>query len=151
MFGVILYLGICVVAALVLTFLGTLFRKVGKQGEGRSWVSMLLWTLFLFGAPFAYSEILTAQTAAVFSRAVHAGVRLTDVKGNFEFFRVVGLRGEEATALAVVTEKPEWGGRDRVVVRVEMRQKQGKWLARSAEVMTSIERHIDRLTIPPYR
>ncbi len=151
MLGLAIYIGLCAGIAAILTFIVSLVRPVKAQGDFRSWRLMGILFVLCLLVPFGISEGLTAAFGGPLESAVKQGVAEAGVKGKFEYYRISSWRGEHAEVLAVVTEHPEWGGRDRVVVKVGVTQREGRWLPTSAYIMSSNERFIDRLTIPPYR
>jgi hypothetical protein len=63
----------------------------------------------------------------------------------------VSYRGDEAKAIVAATDKEDWGGDDKPIVKVTLKRKDDAWHAESFQVVSSRRFNKDGMTFPPYQ
>lgn len=150
MFGIVAYVVVCAVAAGVLTTLYALLSPIRDRGEMRSWrVWMALW--FVIGiAPYAWCEFATRKWGGPMRPAVEEVFDALPFTEGLAGYRVWTLRNGKAQLHAVGKDKLSWGGSDRPIVRIDLKQVGTGWEVDSYEVIVSQRMDRDGFILPPF-
>jgi hypothetical protein len=150
MFGLVLYVGACLIVASFVTMVHSMMRPIHSKGESRSWrVLIFVFALCIF-APYGYVEVLTRSFGKPLKQAIDQGYADSGINGPLQYYKVVKYGGEEARVVAVGLEKQDWGGSDRPVVAMTLKKKGGGWTADSYTIVYSDRLQRDRSTLPPF-
>ncbi|MBX3119392.1 MAG: hypothetical protein KF784_10020 [Fimbriimonadaceae bacterium] len=141
----------CFVLALILTSLYAFTRPIQARGEMRSWRVLIGLFIFLTIAPYGGIEIMTRVWGSGMKPAVEEGLTDAGIKGDLGYYKVLFTSGKEARVLAVGVEEAPWGGTDKAVVKMTLKNEgENKWSATSFKIVYSENRNVDGLIIPPY-
>jgi len=150
MLGLFFYIVACFTAAVVLTFIYSMFRSVQSRDEYKSWRVMLVFFVLVLAAPYGYNEVLTRRAGNDLKEAVLEGLSDAGVDGELAYYRVVKQTGNTCRVIAVVTENQDWGGTERPVVAITAKKEGKGWKSDTYLVVNSISRNADSYTFPPY-
>lgn len=151
MFGIVAYVGICIVVSVGLTFLYVMTRPLRLRDEVKSWkilANVLVVALIL---PYATCEILTATVGKQMRPVVVETLDEAGFHGNFGYYKVTFYTGSNAKVVAVGTEKADWGGTDNIVMAMNLVKKGNCWATDSYKWVNSDERDKEGFSFPPYR
>lgn len=150
MLGLFFYIVACFTAAVVLTFIYSMFRSVQSRDEYKSWRVMLIFFVLVLAAPYGYNEVLTRRAGPNLKDAVLQGLSDAGIDGELAYFRVVKQTGNTCRVVAVVTENQDWGGTERPVVAITAKKDEKGWKSDTYLVVNSVSRNADSYTFPPY-
>lgn len=150
MLGLFFYIVACFTAAVVLTFIYSMFRSVQSRDEYKSWRVMLIFFVLVLAAPYGYNEVLTRRAGPDLKDAVIQGLNDAGIDGSLAYYRVVKQTGNTCRIVAVVTENQDWGGTERPVVAITAKKDEKGWKSDTYLVVNSVSRNADSYTFPPY-
>lgn len=150
MLGLFFYIVACFTAAVVLTFIYSMFRSVQSRDEYKSWRVMLIFFVLVLAAPYGYNEVLTRRAGPNLKDAVLQGLNDAGIDGELAYYRVVKQSGNTCRIVAVVTESQDWGGTERPVVAITAKKDEKGWKSDTYLVVNSVSRNADSYTFPPY-
>lgn len=150
MFSMIFYVGACLVASFLLTVVVMMTRAIHTRDEVKSWRVMFWFLGLCLLGPYGYNEVLTRWQGPKMAKAIKAAYNATDIDGPFAYFKVTSYSGTKAKAIALGTEKQDWGGEDRPVVQVSLIKTDKGWKADSYLIVASTKRNKDGFLFPPY-
>lgn len=150
MFGVIVYIGACLVVSGFLTFMYVITRPVKNRDEIRSWrvwIATFLVTAFL---PYAAFEAQTRMVGDQIRSAVQEAAEIEGIDGDVKYYKVLYYDGSDAHVTVVGEEPSSWGGTDHPVLRVKLTKRNGSWDVAYSNIVYSDNRNIDGVVFPPF-
>ncbi|HSI73207.1 MAG TPA: hypothetical protein VK934_08510 [Fimbriimonas sp.] len=152
MLGLIIYLVVTVVAGFILSFFWLTFRSTKKRGDHSPYLTIFICMVLTTIGPFIFVELLTKVVGKDMEKAIKSAYHDGPIDGKMEYYKVRWYTGKSAQALAVGTERAQWGGTDRPVMGINLEKgPDGKWFAESYKLIYSDRRNKDGFVIPPYR
>lgn len=150
MFTLIFYTSVCAAVAGILTVLSTLFKPIHKKGDSKPWLNLLGFFIVCFAAPFVYTESLTKMYGPKMDAAIKDAYSSCEIEGPMHYYRVIGFRPTEATAIVIGSERESWGGTDRPILAVHLVKEGEKWQADSYHIVYCGRLNKDGYIFPPY-
>lgn len=150
MFGVVVYVGICMAVSGLITLLWTVIKPIQAHGEMRSWRMWIGLFVVCNMLPYGAFEVLTATVGSEMKGAVEKAVNASEVEGEISYYKVLFYNGKTADVVVVAEEDNSWGGKDRPVLRLKLAKSGGKWEATDTNIVYSDNLNKDGLVIPPY-
>ena len=111
---------------------------------------MMALLVIAIAAPYGFVEGLTLWHLKELEPAAKAALAATDLNGKVNYMKVMSFRSDTATVMCSATEKMDWGGVDKAVVRITLVKKNMKWTADKFQWVFSENRDKDGWTLPPY-
>jgi hypothetical protein len=139
------------VVGLFLAFVAGLFVMGPSQRLEKPYKLLMYSLVFTMTGPFVYCEALTKLFGEPMGHAVRACFNASPIEGSLDYYRVTKYNGDEATALAIASEKEGWGGTDRPILQIQLSRKGTTWTADSYKVLYSSRLNKDGLDFPPYQ
>lgn len=150
MFGLVIYVGGCLIVAALVTFVHSMFRPVASKGDSRSWRVLAAVFVLSITGPYGYVEVLTRSFGKTMKSAIEQGMIDAGIKGPMDYYKVTSYGGDTARIVAVAEEKQAWGGSDRPVVAMTLKKDGKFWHTASFDVIFSDRLNRDRSTLPPF-
>lgn len=150
MLGMIAYLIVCAVAAMILTVMFAMIRPIKRMDDFLSWrVMAWMYLLTVFG-PYAYIEVMTRQFGKGMSSVVLEVMQDTSDSNEVHYFKVMKYSNNTARVIAVGEEPTGWGGTERPLIAMTLHRKDGVWVPDEYNFVVSDKRGFDSSTLPPY-
>lgn len=146
----IAYLLACLVAAFVLTIVVSLFRKVERLDDFKSWRYTMTFFPILVLAPYGYAEVMTRVHGDDMQDAVTDLMDDAGIYGDLAYYKVRHADEEKATIVAVALEESKWGDKERTVFTADLSHGKRGWEADEYEIVNSFMRQKDSSTFPPF-
>lgn len=150
MFGLIAYLGECLVVSAIITFLFIVTRSMQARDETRSWKVFAQVLVVVLLLPYGAVEVVTRTIGKKMAPAVKEAIAESDFTGDFSYYKVLFTNGQSARVIAVGSEEQDWGGTETVVMAMTLVKTNDKWKADSYRYVQSDTRNHDGITFPPY-
>ncbi|KXK14300.1 MAG: hypothetical protein QY327_03500 [Fimbriimonadaceae bacterium] len=150
MFGVISYVGICMVASGVLSALYVITRPIHIRDEMRSWRLWAGLSVVLMILPYAAFEVQTHTVGKEMAYAAEEVIAHSDIQGDLKYYKVLFTTGSWADVVVVGEEPNTWGGIDRPVVRAKLVREEGEWVVASSHLVYSDNQNVDGIVFPPF-
>lgn len=150
MFGVIFYIGACLLVAGVITFFWTVTRPIQNRDEMKSWRTFAWMFAFSLALPYGFFESITRLKGNEMKDAVEIAYDDAETDGELKYYKVFWYTGDKATVMAVGQATLSWGGTERPTVKVNLVRNGSKWKAESYDVVTSDKLNKDGTVFPPY-
>lgn len=151
MFGFIFYVGGCLIASGLVTFLWMTMKPIANRNDMHSMRNMAVLFLLMMGGPYAVTGYLTAAHGDEMQAAILRGFDESEIDGELLYYKVLSVRGNRARAIAVGLEEETWGGTDRPIVAVTLEREAGEWQPSSFYVVYSDRLGRENYTFPPFR
>jgi len=150
MLGLFFYVAGCVILAIGVTFIYSMFRSVQSRDEYKSWKALAIFFTLIFIAPYGYNEYLTRTVGTQMKEAVMDALFDAGINGELRYYRVVSSKKDTARVIAVVKEDQDWGGTERPVLAITVKKGPKGWKSDTYLVVNSVSRNADSYTFPPY-
>jgi hypothetical protein len=150
MLGSLAYLGLCFLAAALLTLAWALTRPIRDKGESRPWRVLLALWVIMAAAPYGWAEVMTKLYGEQMQETVEAVLAELKVNRGLKFYRVLTCDGKTARVVAVGEEDVAWGSTERPVIAMTLEKKGRDWEAIAWNVVSSVDRNEDSTSLPPY-
>lgn len=150
MFGVIFYIGACILLAGILTCGWIVTRPIQSRDEIKSWRTFSFMLVFCLALPYVYFEGATRWKGPEMKKVVEQAYEDAETDGELQYYKVFWLTGDSAKVLAVGTAQLSWGGTERPTVKIHLSKQGDSWKADSYDVLTSDKLNKDGTVFPPY-
>lgn len=149
--GIFAYILTAGVVAGFLTLVVSLFRKVEKADDFRSWRVMLLLFAVCLVAPYGLIEAQTKIHAQDYSKAIAKALDQADVTGKLDYYKVINANDLKAELVVVAKEKTTINPAESCVMKMQVENKGKKgWKVENYEFVDSFKRNKDGFTFPPF-
>jgi|CXWL01.1.fsa_nt_gi hypothetical protein len=150
MFGVIIYIGVAMVVAGILTFLYVVTRSIQTRDEMKSWRIFAFVFIATLVLPYIAIEGMTMKYGDQLKKVTEAAYDDSEAGGELLYHKVFWISEDKAKVMAVGYTELDWGGTERPVVRVNLISDGKKWKADSYEVLISDAQNKDNVVVPPF-
>jgi hypothetical protein len=150
MLGLLFYIVVCSVVAIILSMIWVATRPIKSRDEVKSWKVMLFMAIFCYASPYLYVEVMTNMQGPKMLHAMKEAYNRTDVDGPIIYYKVLWYTPDHAKALVVGEERENWGGTDHPMVSVELSRKGDSWVADSYKLVSSGRLNKDEFVFPAY-